>query len=86
MGCRNQVELRRVQQLLTAFSIAWPEAAEFAQAYELLATHRLATGLSIPDCLIAAMAVTRAATLYTFNQRHFRVIAGLDVQEPYART
>jgi predicted nucleic acid-binding protein len=86
MGGRNQVELRRVQQLLTAFSIAWPEAAEFAQAYDLLATHHLTTGLSIPDCLIAAMAVTRAATLYTFNQRHFRVIAGLDVQEPYART
>ena len=86
MGCRNQVELRRVQQLLTTFSIAWPEAAEFAQAYDLLATHRLTTGLSIPDCLIAAMAVTRATTLYTFNQRHFRVIPGLDVQEPYART
>ena len=85
MGCHNQAELRRVGQFLTTFSTAWPKAAEFARAYELLATHRLTSGLSIPDCLVAAMALTRSATLYTFNLRHFGVIAGLDVQEPYAR-
>jgi predicted nucleic acid-binding protein len=85
MGCRNQTELRRVQQFLGAFSVAWTEAPEFAQAYDLLATYRLRSGLSIPDCLMAAMALTRSATLYTFNMRHFRVITGLDVQEPYTR-
>ncbi len=85
MGCRNQTELRRVQQFLGAFSVAWTEASEFAQAYDLLATYRLTSGLSIPDCLVAAMALTRSATLYTFNMRHFRVITGLDVQEPYTR-
>ncbi len=85
MGCRNQAELRRVQQFLGAFSVAWTEASEFAQAYNLLAAYRLRSGLSIPDCLVAAMALTRSATLYTFNMRHFRVITGLDVQEPYTR-
>jgi predicted nucleic acid-binding protein len=85
MGCRNQAELRRVQQFLAAFSIAWTEAAEFARAYDLLAAHRLTSGLSVPDCLVAAMAFTRSATLYTFNLRHFRIIPGLDVQEPYSR-
>jgi predicted nucleic acid-binding protein len=85
MGCRNQTELRRVQQFLTSFSTAWPEAAEFARAYELLAMHRLTFSLSIPDALVAAMALTRSATLYTFNLRHFRIIPGLDVQEPYSR-
>ncbi len=85
MGCRNQAELRRVQQFLGAFSVAWTEASEFAQAYNLLAAYRLTSGLSIPDCLVAAMALTRSATLYTFNMRHFRVITGLDVQEPYTR-
>jgi hypothetical protein len=69
----------------TAFSVAWTEASEFAQAYNLLAAYRLRSGLSIPDCLVAAMALTRSATLYTFNMRHFRVITGLDVQEPYTR-
>ncbi len=85
MGCRNQAELWRVQQFLGAFSVVWTGAPEFARAYDLLVAYRLTSGLSIPDCLVAAMALTRSATLYTFNMRHFRVITGLDVQEPYAR-
>jgi predicted nucleic acid-binding protein len=86
MGCQNQVDLQRTQKFLATFEIIWPEATEFAQAYNLLATHRLTSGLSIPDCLIAAMALSRSARLYTFNLKHFQVIAGLDVQEPYARS
>lgn len=31
------------------------------------------------------MALNRAARLYTFNLKHFRVGPGLDVQEPYSR-
>jgi hypothetical protein len=30
-----------LKDFLSAFSIVWPDAAEFAQAYELLAEHRL---------------------------------------------
>ncbi len=85
MGCRNQAELRRVRKFLRTFHVVWPEAAEFASAYQLLGEHRLASNLGIPDCLIAAMALSRSATLYTFNLKHFRVIKGLDVQNPYAR-
>ncbi|NIW98542.1 MAG: PIN domain-containing protein [Phycisphaerae bacterium] len=86
MGCHNQAELRRIQKFLHTFAVVWPEATEFARAYDLLAAHRLASGLSIPDCLIAAMTLSRSARLYTFNLKHFRIIDGLDVQEPYART
>ncbi len=85
VGCQNHADLQRTQKFLGAFAIVWPEAAEFAKAYELLATHRLTSGLSIPDCLIASMALSRSARLYTFNLKHFRVIAGLDAQEPYSR-
>jgi len=85
MGCQNQSDLQRTQKFLTTFEVIWPEASDFARAYDLLATHRLTSGLSIPDFLIAAMALSRSARLYTFNLKHFRVIAGLDVQEPYAR-
>ncbi len=51
--------------LFTAFSIAWTETAEFARAYELLAAHRLTSGLSIPGFLGAAMALRRSAILYS---------------------
>ena len=86
MGCQNKIELERTQKFLRTFAVAWPEASEFAQAYDLLAARRLISGLSIPDCLIAAMVLARSARLYTFNLKHFRIIEGLDVQSPYTRS
>jgi len=86
MGCRDQADLGRIQKFLNTFPIIWPEASEFAQAYDLLIAHRLTSGLSIPDCLIATMALNRGARLYTFNLKHFQVVPGLDVQQPYSRS
>ena len=50
VGCRNRAELQHLQKFLSTFSVLWPEASEFSQAYELLAAHRLSSGLGIPDC------------------------------------
>ncbi len=85
IGCRHQAHLQQIQKFLGTFSVTWPDAADSARAYELLLTHRLTSGLGIPDCLIAAMALNRKALLCTFNSKHFGVIAGLDVQQPYTR-
>lgn len=85
VGCRDQADLHQTRKFLTSFHVAWPEASEFAHAYELHATHRLASGISIPDCLIAAMALARGARLYTFNLKHFQIVSRLDVQQPYIR-
>jgi predicted nucleic acid-binding protein len=85
MGCRNQSELQQVQRFLSAFTPVWPEAPEFERGYCLLLAHRLSSGLSIPDALVAAMALVRGFRLYTFNVRHFQIITGLDVQQPYQR-
>jgi predicted nucleic acid-binding protein len=85
VGCPNQTEFHRMKKLLASFHVVWSEATDEERAYELLWTHRLASGLSIPDSLIAAMALARKAKLYTFNRKHFRHIVGLDVEEPYPR-
>lgn len=85
IGCRNRAEIQHLQKFLDTFSIVWPDASEFTRAYELLAEHRLTSGLGIPDCLVAAMALVRKARIYTFNSKHFRVIPGVDAQEPYSR-
>jgi hypothetical protein len=82
IGCRNRAEIQHLQKFLNTFSIVWPDASEFARAYELLAEHRLTSGLGIPDCLVAAMALVRKARVYTFNSKHVRVIPGVDAQEP----
>ena len=86
LGARDKVDLERIQRFLGSFTIIWPESAEFARAYQLLAKHRLVAGISIPDCLIAAMSVARSTRLYTFNLKHFQIISGLDVQAPYPRS
>lgn len=85
VGCRNQSEQQRVQKFLTAFPLLWPAASEFARAYELLAAHRLATGVGSPDCVIAAMALGRHAPLCTFNRKHFQIFVGIELREPYQR-
>jgi predicted nucleic acid-binding protein len=85
MGCSSRRDLDRIQRFLGEFDIVWPQASEFAAAYRLLVAHRLTSGVSIPDCTIAAMALARAASVYTFNLKHFQVIPGLDVREPYSR-
>jgi predicted nucleic acid-binding protein len=41
--------------------------------------------LGLLDALIGACAVGRAATLCTFNVKHYRVIAGLTTEQPYPR-
>ena len=84
MGCRDRADLERIQRFLATFEVVWPEAAEFAAAYQLLLAHRLSSGLDIPDCLIAATALARNARLYTFNLKHFQVVPGLDVARPYS--
>ena len=84
--CRDRADLERIQRFLAKFEVVWPEASEFAAAYQLLLTHRLSSGLNIPDFLIAASALTRNARLYTFNFKHFQVVPGLDVERPYLRS
>jgi predicted nucleic acid-binding protein len=57
IGCRNRTEFRAFRSF---YIVVWPEATEFARAYELLAEYRLSSGLGIPDCIIGAMALVRA--------------------------
>ena len=86
MAAATGLEQQRAQKFLATFPIEWPDASEFERAYELLAAHRLSIGVGIPDCLIAAMALTRSWPLYTFNLKHFQHFTGLDVRAPYQRT
>ncbi|GAB4414689.1 MAG: type II toxin-antitoxin system VapC family toxin [Anaerolineae bacterium] len=84
-GAGDKQDLRRTQTFLSRFTLAWPTAAEFEYAFQLLAENRLATGVGIPDCLIAATAITRSWRLYTFNLKHYRHFAGIQVVSPYSR-
>jgi hypothetical protein len=85
MGSRNKNEWQRYQKFLNQFTLIWPTATEFEEAYWLLAQHHLTTAISIPDALIAATVLKRGWRLYSFNLKHYRQIDGLEVQTPYQR-
>ena len=86
VGSRNREELNRTNTFLTSFNVVPFGARDYELAYALVATYRLQTGLSLGDFLIAAQALSREATLLTFNLKHFKSVQGLDVRAPYART
>lgn len=85
IGCRDKADLQRTQAFIRHFDVIWPEAHEIKQAFDLLVAYRLQFGVSIPDCIIAAMALERGGFLYTFNLKHYRMFPDLEVREPYPR-
>ncbi len=82
-GCRNKVELARVQQFLQQVTVLPVSATASQTAYELMESFFLSHGLLIPDALIAATALEDGLTLHSKNNRHFRMIPALMVVRPY---
>jgi predicted nucleic acid-binding protein len=82
---RNAREVRQVLQLTKPFSIVWPTESDCHRALNDFSVYHGSHGLGLLDALIAACAIGRSATLYTFNAKHYRVVPGLVVAEPYVR-
>ena len=84
-GARDKKSLTEMLRFLSALNIAWPGETEMQMAYVLQQQYRFAAGLSIPDCIIASMAMQRSAALCSFNNKHFGMIANLSIMQPYER-
>ena len=84
-GCRNMAEVRAVQKLVRPLAVVWPTEADCTRALADFTAFHLSHSLGLLDALIAACAVGRAATLCTFNVKHYQVIAGLTTEQPYSR-
>jgi predicted nucleic acid-binding protein len=84
-GCRNGVELRQAQAFLRPFPLLWPTAQDLNRALSLYSPLKLAHGIGLNDCMIAATAVGAGLPLATFNIKHFRHVPGLMLVQPYVR-
>ena len=84
-GARNRDEQEELSGRLAPFPVQHIETGDSARALEWFSFYRLSHGVGVLDCLIAAIAVRLAVPLYTFNQKHFTVIPGLEAPEPYMR-
>jgi len=83
VGCRNKVEQQKMSTLL-ADAIVLPINSRISfLALSYIKQYSKSHGLSIPDALIAATAVSNHCPLYSKNIRHFQMIDGLTVVRPY---
>lgn len=84
-GARNRQEVSRIEKFVLPFPRAWPTEAECELALSEFVRLRLSHGVGLLDAVIASIAASRSATLYTFNGKHFMHFAGLQTSEPYTR-
>jgi len=76
---KEPLERRRIERLLSLFVIVPVDATIAALAGEL----RRDFGISLPDAIVAATALTLGLTLVTRNIRDFRRIPNLRLEVPY---
>ena len=81
-GCRNQAELERLKQGLSArdTQIMPVNEAISERAMRLIDLHALGDGLQLGDALIAATALEHGLPLLTANIKHFKSIDGLRIE------
>src|SRR4051812_117606 len=82
---RNTGEVRKALKLVAPLEVVWPTEKDSARALADFATFHLSHGLGLLDSLIAACAVGRFGTLFTFNLKHYSAVPGLVVVKPYVR-
>jgi len=82
-GCRNAQELAHLLRFCQTITV-WPVTPSASQnAFHLMESFFLSYGLLIADALVAGTALDQGLTLYTRNIRHFQMIPGLVVVQPY---
>ena len=82
-GCRNRQELRAVKEFIrdNIAGVIHPDERISEKAISLLEGHATADGLRTVDALVAATALREDDTLVSANYKHFKKIAGLDVNK-----
>jgi predicted nucleic acid-binding protein len=84
-GCRDRAEQQRVENVLRAYTLYWPDRADCARAFDDFATYHLSHNLGILDALIAETAVGLGVELATFNEKHYQAVSILRTVQPYPR-
>lgn len=81
-GLRDHGELRTLRRALRFWEARIHQINESTsmRAIFLVEEHGLAHGMQMADALIAATALDLGATLLTANDRHYRPVAGLELE------
>ena len=82
---QNARQVRQALKLVAPLPVVWPTAADCQRALTDFIAYHLSHNLGLLDALIAACAIGLSATLCTFNVKHYRVVPGLVMVQPYTR-
>ncbi len=81
----NMHQGRQALRIVARLPIIWPTEANCNRALGDFTSYHLSHNLGLLDSLIAACATGQAATLCTFNAKHYRMIPNLAIEQPYTR-
>ena len=84
-GCQNKGEQEKVERALADYAVVWQTKEMCDQAITVFARYHLSHRLGILDALIGQLAVSLQIPLYTFNEKHYAAIPGLQTIQPYAK-
>jgi len=82
-GCKNRIEQDRLQSVLGTYGVVWLSSEDCDKALDTFKRYHLSHHAGLLDVLIGQTAVALGVPLYTFNQRHYRFIPGLQTSQPY---
>ena len=82
---QNSHQVRKALKLVAPLPIVWPTEGDCNQALSNFTAYHLSHNLGLIDSLIAACTVGLSASLCTFNVKHYKVVPGLRVEQPYTR-
>ena len=81
----NSRQVQQVLQLVTPLPVVWPTQTDCERALSDFTNYHLSHNLGLLDALIAACATGLSASLCAFNVKHYRVVSGLKIIQPYSR-
>jgi predicted nucleic acid-binding protein len=85
-GCRNKKEQERLERELLPYRIIWPSPEDCDKALKIFVQHRLSHNAGMLDMLIGQTAIGIGLPLYTFNDKHYQFIPGLQTIQPYEKS
>jgi len=85
-GCRNKVEQERLRLELATYGVVWLAPGDCDESLDVFTEYHLSHNAGLLDVLIGQTAVALEVPLYTFNQKHYRFVPGLQTIQPYEKT
>lgn len=82
-GVQSARELRTLRALLRSMKGVVPREPDWVLALQWVGTYRLAHGVDWVDCLVGATARRMGVPVATQNVKHFELLPGVTVVQPY---